>query len=176
MEPGKQIYYLIRGASGIGKTTFISYLLSRWLFDPNWYSKGGEKIDTILIQMYDSLLKQYLWGGFRKEKNGELLFFELERGCQPVRDPENAFKQSLLIRFANGQVHCRESITKVMRLEKEDTLFIFDNFSNHLDNAQPRLTVGIVSIGSVVRQRKARVWEKTAYVPLPTDSDMGRLC
>jgi hypothetical protein len=165
-------FYVIRGSAGIGKSTFVSYLICRWLNNDKWYSALDREINTILLKLwkkgrYDG------WGGFRKMENGDVLFFELSvaRGSNPISEGRGS---SFVIRFNEDGSQHLTSFSEDISFDKMATLCIFDSLQEKAKTDVPMI-LGIMSAGG---GRSAQIVERSAeiLVPCPTNEEMGRIC
>jgi hypothetical protein len=167
--------YVMLGDGGIGKSTFVTYLVSRWVGDGRWYNNKGNEIDTILILVKGSGTPgNRSWVGLRRSDDGKVVhFFLVEDGYMPSDNRKIPMKEVFLINIAE---HTVESVVLgEMDLDSERTLCIFDSLDDkYLRSVEMPLVVRIPSIGNYCQEpglpKNHEVW-----IPLPTDSDMGKI-
>jgi hypothetical protein len=166
-------YPLLNGSSGIGKSTFVTYLVCRWLNDSTWYNNEGGKIDTIVIKHWQR--NDICWGGFRKLGDRKLCFFELRDGSNPLRQKVDVIGSFAIDFDDNGAVWSRGFFFGGW-FDPSTTLFIIDALQVDLLDNHPRFALGIASPGLMAsRQGKSPHFEQIVNVPVPTDSDMGKI-
>jgi hypothetical protein len=183
----EDFYHLMRGSSGIGKSTFVTYMICRWLSDSEWLNPFGNVIDTILIRFWkqprpgkDSV---FFWYGFRKLNDRNLIFFQIENDPDPVtgRSEFVVIKNQFSMNFDKGKIDelfewdTISEEQKTLSVNQLTTLFIFDALQWELSQYRPPLALALASVGCGRRQNQSSAFEKVAYIPMPTANDMGRI-
>jgi hypothetical protein len=127
LKTGPLNYNILRGSAGIGKSTFLTYLICRWLSDSEWKSSDDGEIDTIVIRFSASENDgEEKWGGFRKLKDGPLCFFELKAGHNLLYHRDVPVNVSFSISFNDEGEPGLQQISGVEAFDEKRALWIFD--------------------------------------------------
>jgi hypothetical protein len=108
------------------------------------------------------------------EQGKELLIY-FQMRCQPKRLGDGPSRvERFVIGFVDGKLPTLNPIgTEKMYFIHETTLFIFDALAEDLGPNRARMVFGICSAGG---RRAVCSWERQIHVPIPSDSDMGKIC
>jgi hypothetical protein len=172
-------FWTIRGSPGIGKSSFLYFLVFWWFHESDsekWTTETGQVIDTILIQTVSKERDTTDWYVLRKSANLLLIaqgqpYMSEAMACQGSCYSAKSFHVGEAVVVSGFDTAERKVSTYTggdIEICRPSTLFVFDGTFR----AKEHLAKNILVLDSIGSGHNPMGCQKVAYAPLPTKNEV----